>query len=61
MATTWREPPAPAEAKPAPREARCKACGEWVATASSGAAWVRGRCMNRRCKKYGEGQTIHFR
>ena len=60
MASSWREP-SPSEVKAPPKEARCKACGEWVATASAGSTWVRGRCMNKRCRKYGEGQTIHLR
>jgi hypothetical protein len=60
-ASSWREPSPAEAAKPPPREARCAVCGEWMATAPAGTKWVRGRCGNRRCRKYGEGQTVHLR
>lgn len=57
--------------KAPPWDARCEACGGWIATVSGGASWVRVKCMNwrvnrtlsenRRCPKYGQTQTIHIR
>jgi hypothetical protein len=44
--------------KPPPQQAYCKACGGWIATVPAGTAWVRGRCMNKRCQKYSEAQQI---
>lgn len=51
----------PSTPKPAPVEARCAACGEWLSTVPPGTTWVRARCINRRCRRYGEGQTVHLR
>jgi hypothetical protein len=59
-ASSWREP-APAAVKQPPRDARCSQCGEWIGTAPAGTKWLRGRCGNRRCPKYGAGQTVHLR
>jgi len=56
-AQSWREP-APAPTKPPPKEARCAQCGGWIATVPAETKWMRGRCGNRRCRLYGEGQTI---
>jgi hypothetical protein len=54
-----------------PWDARCAACGGWIATVPGAARWVRAKCMNwrahasgrseRRCQKYGVGQTVHKR
>lgn len=56
---------APASPRVPPIEARCSACGGWVATVPAGVPWVRGRCYNRidhrDCRLYGRGQTIHLR
>lgn len=49
------------QAPPAPQEARCRSCGGWLASAPAGAAWVRARCGNKRCRLYGDGQMIRFR
>lgn len=57
MASSWREPE-PTAVKAPPREARCRQCGGWIATAPAATKWLRGRCMNRRCKLYGDGQTV---
>lgn len=59
-ASSWREP-APASVKAPPREARCRACGGWIASAPAATTWVKARCGNKRCRLYGEGQTIHLR
>jgi hypothetical protein len=48
----------PTMPKPPPQQAYCKACGGWIATVPAGTAWVRGRCMNKRCQKYSEAQQI---
>ena len=52
-----------------PWDARCRACGGWIATAPSPATWVRAKCMNwrasrtlgtdRRCPLYNQSQTVH--
>lgn len=51
--------------RPAPLEARCRACGGWIATVPAGTPWARGRCFNRvqgrDCRLYGQGQTIQLR
>jgi hypothetical protein len=60
-ASSWREPARPIEVKAPPREARCAMCGEWIMTVPAATTWARGRCGNRRCPKYGEGQTVHLR
>jgi hypothetical protein len=60
-ASAWREPSRPAEIKAPPKEARCFACGGWIASAPGSTTWVKARCGNKRCPKYGEGQTIHLR
>lgn len=45
--------------KATPWEARCQSCSEWMSTVPGGTTWVRVRCMNRRCSKYGQQQTVH--
>jgi hypothetical protein len=56
---------ADAPVKPPPVEARCAACGGWIATVPAGTPWARGRCYNRinghACRLYGRGQTVHLR
>lgn len=57
--------------KAPPWQARCAACGEWVATVPSGALWVQAKCQNwrvnrdvapdRKCPLYGKMQTLHKR
>jgi hypothetical protein len=54
-----------------PWQARCTACGEWVATVPAGALWVQAKCQNwrvnreiasdRKCPLYGKMQTLHKR
>lgn len=63
MATVRAEQPT--VPKPPPQEARCRACGGWIATVPAGTAWARGRCFNRvngrDCRLYGQGQTVKLR
>lgn len=61
MASSWREPESPTAVKQPPKEARCKGCGGWIASAPGGTTWVKARCGNKRCRLYGEGQTIHLK
>lgn len=41
-----------------PWDVRCKGCGGWIASASGDARWIRARCINRRCPKYGQPQEV---
>lgn len=60
MMVEQRAPKAP------PVEARCRACGGWLATVPAGTLWARGRCFNgrtqiatgKKCELYGVGQTV---
>lgn len=74
MPRPWREPVsaqaptigrAEAGTREPPKEARCQACGGWIATVPAGTTWARGRCHNRvggkDCRMYGKGQTVHLR
>lgn len=57
--------------KAPPWDARCSACGGWIATAPGEAPWVRAKCMNwrvtrtvgsdRKCRLYNQSQMVHRR
>ncbi len=51
----------PTERKQPPLEVRCRECNGWLLTVPPGTTWARGRCGNRRCKLYNEGQTVHLK
>lgn len=58
-ASAMPPPPSP------PWEARCSACGGWLATVPAGTSWVRARCGNRqvggipgrKCPLYAQSKT----
>ncbi len=41
-------------------EAKCRACGHWMATAPDGTAWQKSRCHDRRCREYGKPQKVWY-
>lgn len=55
MATTRAEPQSRVSAEMA---VYCGACRGWIGTVPAGTPWLRSRCINRRCSKYGAAQTI---
>lgn len=62
---------APAETcrRSPPWQARCRACGAWIATSPGDTPWVQTACFNwrvnreiaadRKCPLYGKMQTVH--
>lgn len=44
--------------KSPPTTVYCRACSGWVGTVPAGTAWIRTRCINKRCRLYSVAQQI---